>query len=170
MSGCVGERPGEAEVLVGRPSVGLAGKLLRAAMAEAGLGPAWLTNAVKHFKFRPRGKLRLHQNPTRSEISHCCLWLDRERRFVAPRLTVALGASAAYALTGDAAPLTARRGQVETALDGEAVLMTWHPSRVLRLDGAERQRAHGELLHDLRLAGRMMAATRASPDHSAFRR
>lgn len=151
----VGEQPGDQEDLQGRPFVGPAGQLLRELMGQAGLGPVWLTNAVKHFKFRPRGKMRLHQNPNRGEIDHCRWWLGLERRFVAPRLTVALGGSAAYALTGQAGGLTARRGRVERAQDGGDVLVSWHPSYVLRLDGAAAQTARRQLRDDLALAWRL---------------
>ncbi len=152
----VGEQPGDHEDLQGRPFVGPAGRLLRQEMAQAGLGPVWLTNAVKHFKFRPRGKLRLHQNPDRGEIEHCRWWLGLERRFVAPRLTLALGGSAAYALTGRAGRLTERRGRVERALDGGDVLVSWHPSYILRLDGAASRDARQQLRDDLALAGRLV--------------
>ncbi|WP_295047884.1 UdgX family uracil-DNA binding protein [uncultured Paracoccus sp.] len=155
----VGEAPGDHEDLQGRPFVGPAGQLLRQTMAGAGLDPAqtWLTNAVKHFKFIPRGKRRIHQNPAAGEIRHCQWWLDIERRFVQPRLTVALGATAAFALTGNRAPLTPRRGRVETTLDGGPVLITWHPSLILRLDPEPAARAHKEFAADLTQAARMMA-------------
>ncbi|MGP6086314.1 UdgX family uracil-DNA binding protein [Antarctobacter jejuensis] len=148
----VGEQPGDAEDLAGRPFVGPAGQILTSVMAEAGTGPVWKTNAVKHFKFQPRGKRRLHQLPDRHEIDHCRWWLDLERRFVQPRVTVALGTSAAYALTGDASPLGARRGTVETGLDGGAVMLTWHPSYVLRSTGETAARIRSELLADLKAA------------------
>ncbi|SPH17473.1 hypothetical protein DEA8626_00996 [Defluviimonas aquaemixtae] len=146
----VGEQPGDVEDLAGRPFVGPAGQLLRTVMKEAEVGRAWMTNAVKHFKFQPRGKRRLHQNPSRGEIEHCRWWLDLERRLIAPRLTVALGASAAYSLTSDDSPMRARRGRVETARDGGRVLLTWHPSYVLRLPPKARPQARAELLADLR--------------------
>lgn len=161
----VGEQPGDHEDLAGRPFVGPAGRLLRDLMdeagGEAGMGPVWLTNAVKHFKFTPRGKQRLHQNPTRGEISHCRWWLGVERQLIAPRLTLALGASAAFALTGDAAPLGARRGGIETAFDGGQVLLSWHPSAILRARepqaGAQMRQ---DLLDDL---GRASAICRDAP-------
>lgn len=106
----VGEQPGDAEDLAGKPFVGPAGQLLTTLMDEADVGDSWMTNAVKHFKFRPTGKRRMHQNPDPHEIDHCRWWLDLERRFVQPTLTVALGGSAAYALTGNDAPMKARRG------------------------------------------------------------
>ncbi|MFW2541808.1 UdgX family uracil-DNA binding protein [Primorskyibacter sp. 2E107] len=153
----VGEQPGDQEDLAGRPFVGPAGQLLREVMAEARIGPVWMTNAVKHFKFRPNGKRRLHQNPDRDEIDHCRWWLDLERRLIRPRLTVALGATAAYALTGDRGALTARRGGIETARDGGSVLVSYHPSYILRLSGTEAQTARAALLQDLRRAADQIA-------------
>ena len=120
----------------------------------------WLTNAVKHFKFTPRGKQRMHQSPDRAEIEHCRWWLGLEIGFIQPRLTVALGASAAFALTGDASPLTARRGKVQTGLHNGPVLVSWHPAHILRLPDATAQaRARQELADDLRLASAMASAT-----------
>ncbi len=154
----VGEAPGDQEDLQGRPFAGPAGRLLREIMAEVGLDPerAWLTNAVKHFKYTPRGRLRLHQNPNRGEIQHCRWWLDLERRFVSPRLTVALGASAAFSLTGNPAPLTARRGKIEAARDGGPTLISWHPSLILRLPVAEARSARQELAGDLAKAAALI--------------
>ena len=163
----VGEQPGDAEDLAGRPFVGPAGQLLQAALKEAGAGPVWLTNAVKHFKFTPRGKRRIHQNPNRSEIDRCRWWLDAERRLVVPRLTVALGASAAYALTGLHAPLGPRRGRVERARDGGAVLVTWHPSFVLRAPDGRGPDIHAELRADLRRAVEIVSGERKLPGVSA---
>lgn len=149
----VGEQPGDREDLLGRPFVGPAGTLLRELMAGAGVDPAgiWLTNAVKHFKFRPSGKRRIHQSPNQGEIKHCRWWLGLELNFVRPRLTLALGASAALALTGDDAPLTQRRGRIETGLHSGPVLVTWHPAHVLRLnDQARGQEIQEELGADLK--------------------
>lgn len=148
----VGEQPGDREDLEGRPFVGPAGQLLRRAMAEAGADPAqvWLTNAVKHFKFAPRGKRRLHRNPNREEILHCRGWLGLELAFIRPRMALALGASAAFALTGDAAPLNARRGRLECGLHGGPVMPSWHPSHILRLPASEnRDTAWKELVADI---------------------
>jgi DNA polymerase len=151
----VGEQPGDHEDLAGRPFVGPAGQLLRAAMAEASVDPArvWMTNAVKHFKFFPRGKRRLHQTPDRGEILHCRWWLGLELGFIRPRVTIALGASAAFALTGDASPLGPRRGEIETGSHGGPVLISWHPSGILRQpDPDKRSRARRDLVEDLRTA------------------
>jgi uracil-DNA glycosylase len=155
----VGEQPGDAEDLQGRPFVGPAGQLLREVMTQAGVGPVWMTNAVKHFKFATRGKRRLHQSPNRQEIEHCRWWLDLERRIVAPRLTVALGASAAYAVTGNATAMSARRGRIETCRDGGSVLVSWHPSYILRLpDPDAAVAARRELVGDLARAAQFIAA------------
>ncbi len=151
----VGEQPGDAEDLAGRPFVGPAGELLRGMIAEAGGDPArlWLTNAVKHFKFEPRGKRRLHRNPDRGEIQHCRWWVGLELAFIRPRLTLALGASAALALTGDDALLGPRRGRIETGLHGGPVLLSWHPAHILRLrDRDEAARVRRELAGDLAAA------------------
>ena len=139
----VGEQPGDREDLEGLPFVGPAGQVLHQAMAEAGVDPAkaWLTNAVKHFKFTPRGKQRIHQSPDRAEIEHCRWWLGLELGFVRPRLTVALGASAAYALTGNAGPMKDRVGKFEQGLHDGPVLVTWHPSYILRLPDPSTARA-----------------------------
>ncbi len=157
----VGEQPGDQEDLAGRPFVGPAGQVLHQAMAEAGMtqNRVWLTNAVKHFKFTPRGKQRLHQSPNRTEIEHCRWWLGLEIGFIRPRLTIALGASAAFALTGDSSAVSPRRGNVQTGLHDGPVLVTWHPSYILRLpDPAHQTRARLELTEDLRVAVQMATA------------
>lgn len=157
----VGEQPGDREDLEGRPFIGPAGQLLRSVMEEAGADPAqvWLTNAVKHFKFAPRGKRRMHQNPGRDEIEHCRWWLGLELALIRPRVVLALGASAAFALTGDAAPLAPRRGGSETGLHGGPVMISWHPSHILRLpDASARARAREELAQDVTAARRTAGA------------
>lgn len=148
----VGEQPGDREDLEGRAFVGPAGQLLRETMASAGIEPSqvWLTNAVKHFKFTPRGKRRLHQNPDRHEIDACRAWLGLELALIRPRMVLALGASAAFALTGDATPLAPRRGQIEAGLHGGPVMISWHPAFILRLqDIAAKTTANLELANDL---------------------
>ena len=154
----VGEQPGDREDLEGRPFVGPAGHLLRETMVAAGaeVRQTWLINAVKHFKFMPRGKRRLHQNPDRQEILHRRWWLGLELAFIRPRMVVALGASAAFALTDNNAPLTSRRGQAEIGLHGGPVLISWHPSYILRLnDSVARERARRELIEDIIQGARM---------------
>ena len=155
----VGEQPGDQEDLAGRPFVGPAGQVLDQAMGEAGLerSKSWLTNAVKHFKFVPRGKRRIHQRPNAGEVQACRWWLDHELRLLRPKLTVAMGATAALSLTGpDRRPMTARRGTVEDSADGP-VLLTWHPSFILRIPDAEGQaKARAEMTADLALARRLL--------------
>ncbi|MCM8730883.1 UdgX family uracil-DNA binding protein [Hephaestia sp. GCM10023244] len=162
----VGEQAGDQEDLAGRPFIGPAGQLLRSAMRDAGLAPerTWLTNAVKHFKFTPRGKRRLHRTPDRDEIAHCRWWLGLELAFIQPQITLALGASAAFALTNDARPIAERRGGVETGLHRGPVLMTWHPAYILRTtDPAMRDRLRRDLVADIG-AARIRASSSGLPN------
>lgn len=131
----VGEQPGDQEDLQGRPFVGPAGQVLNEALEEAGLERTqlFLTNAVKHFKFEPRGKRRLHQNPTNAEIDICRWWLDKERAFVQPELIVTLGASALRGVTGKSASIKSMRGAVHELEGGTKLIATIHPSFLLRL-------------------------------------
>jgi len=148
----VGEQPGDQEDLQGRPFVGPAGQLLNRAMAEVGIerDRSYLTNAVKHFKFVQRGKRRVHQKPTASEVRHYRWWLDKELAFVQPRLIVALGATAVLALAGKAIPVARSRG--ETDLAGRRCYITVHPSFLLRIPDADaKQQAHDDFVADLRL-------------------
>lgn len=151
----VGEQPGDREDLEGRPFVGPAGRLLDEALAEAGLERPrlYLTNAVKHFRFVPRGRRRIHQQADADEVRACRFWLDLERGLVRPRLVVALGATAAGSLAGREVAIGRERGVV-TRLDGDTdLLVTTHPSAVLRVpDGAARAAARAALVADLRLA------------------
>lgn len=155
----VGEQPGDAEDLSGRPFVGPAGEVFDRCAKAAGLprGEAYITNAVKHFKFQPRGKRRLHQRPTTDEIDSCKWWLDLERQLLRPKLIVAMGATAAQALTGSGAGLLKRRGTVETGPDGVPVLVSIHPSYILRLqDRAAQVEAAALLAADLERAWQMV--------------
>jgi uracil-DNA glycosylase len=149
----VGEQPGDYEDLAGKPFVGPAGRLLDAMLEEAGIDRdrSYVTNAVKHFKFVPRGKRRLHQRPNAHEIERCRWWLDIERSLVGPKLIVALGATAAQAVTGDGKAILKRRGTVEKMGDGTVVYITIHPSAVLRA-GEEEARiiARNDFLEDLK--------------------
>ncbi|PHP65304.1 uracil-DNA glycosylase [Zhengella mangrovi] len=131
----VGEQPGDTEDLAGRPFVGPAGKVLDQAMTDAGLDrdAVYLTNAVKHFKFEPRGKRRLHRRPDTGEVTACRWWLDFEVATVAPKLLVAMGSTAALALTGQGGSIEKRRGTIEHANSGQPVLLTWHPAYLLRI-------------------------------------
>jgi DNA polymerase len=148
----VGEQPGDQEDRQGRPFVGPAGQLLSHALAEAGLdrAQAYLTNAVKHFKFEERGKRRIHQKPSAGEVAHYRWWLDRELGFVGPRLVVALGATAVLALTGRSVPITRARGPAR--FDGKPYqgFITVHPSYLLRLPEAAQTDAYGQFVDDLR--------------------
>jgi uracil-DNA glycosylase family protein len=151
----VGEQPGDQEDLTGRPFVGPAGQVLHQAMTAAAVdtGKVWLTNAVKHFKFMPQGKQRLHVTPDQTEVVQCRWWLGQELAFIRPQLTLALGATAAFALTGNDAPLSARRGQIEEGLHQGPVLISWPPAYILRLnDPIVQKRARDELTKDLRAA------------------
>ncbi|WP_281826085.1 UdgX family uracil-DNA binding protein [Jannaschia rubra] len=146
----VGEQPGDREDIEGRPFVGPAGQLFDRIAAEAGLdrSTAYVTNAVKHFKFVQRGKRRIHQRPNTSEVSACRWWLDREVTTVDPDLVVAMGATAMGALTGKATGLLKRRGGIETTADGRPVLITVHPSYLLRLPDPQLRERETELFRD----------------------
>ncbi|MGE0666750.1 MAG: UdgX family uracil-DNA binding protein [Sphingomonadales bacterium] len=149
----VGEQPGDKEDLAGRPFVGPAGLLLDKALAEAGIDRErlYVTNAVKHFKFTPRGKRRLHQKPDSGEIEACRFWLDREFAVLKPRLVVSLGATALQSLAGKAMPINRNRGRI-IRLNGLAVLPTVHPSYLLRLlDEAVRAKEYDRFVEDLKL-------------------
>ena len=155
----VGEQPGDAEDRAGRPFVGPAGRLLDRALEAAGLDrrAIYLTNAVKHFKWTPRGKRRLHKTPAQREIEACRRWLDGELAALAPALVVCLGATAARAIVGPGARVGALRGRIIERERSRAVLVTVHPSFVLRLGGAEQDSAFDGLVADLRLAARFVA-------------
>ncbi|WP_405236389.1 UdgX family uracil-DNA binding protein [Lentisalinibacter orientalis] len=151
----VGEQPGDREDLTGRPFVGPAGRLLDEALAAAGIEREriFLTNAVKHFKFRLQGKRRLHQKPDASEIDHCRWWLGLELGMVAPRAVVALGATAARSLLGRPVAVGEDRGSALSLEDGTSVWITVHPSYVLRQrDEQSRERELRRLVADLRKA------------------
>jgi probable DNA metabolism protein len=153
----VGEQPGDQEDLAGKPFVGPAGRLLDTMLAETGIDRDryYVTNAVKHFKFVSKGKRRLHQRPNAGEIDRCKWWLDLERELIKPKLIVAMGATAAQAVTGNGEGVTKRRGGIETLADGTMVFITIHPSAVLRAGGAEAQgRARAELVRDLEVLAR----------------
>jgi DNA polymerase len=147
----VGEQPGDREEELGRPFVGPAGQVLDRHLAGAGIdrGTAWLTNAVKHFKFEPRGKRRVHQNPTAGEIDHCRWWLDGERKLIRPQAVLALGASAARGLLGRTPSIGKERGAPIEAADGALVWLTAHPSYLLRLDGEAAAREEAKFQADL---------------------
>jgi uracil-DNA glycosylase len=148
----VGEQPGDREDREGHPFVGPAGRLLDQALAELGLDRAalYVTNAVKHFKYELRGKRRMHKTPAQSEVDACNHWLDSEIAAVRPRAIVALGATAARALVGRPVAVMRERGQWLKREDGIAVLVTLHPSALLRLRDDDWDKAWAAWLDDLR--------------------
>jgi DNA polymerase len=155
----LGEQPGDQEDLQGTPFVGPAGTLLQTIMAEIGIAEndVFITNAVKHFKFVQRGKLRLHQNPRMSEITACKPWLLAELDAVKPKVVLCLGASAAKSLLGGTFALTRDRGKLHATPYTEQVMATFHPSAILRASTEEqraslRQTLHDDLLSAYRLA------------------
>jgi DNA polymerase len=155
----VGEQPGDAEDRAGRPFVGPAGTLLRELLAEVGIsaGDAYVTNAVKHFKWRPSGTRRIHDKPSWSEVEACGHWLDLELEAVRPELVVCLGATAAQAFFGRAARVGALRGTLHQLPQGVAALVTIHPSAVLRAGDARKER-RAELRSDLARARKVLDA------------
>ena len=158
----VGEQPGDQEDIAGEPFVGPAGRLLRDALVEAGLDPAevYLTNAVKHFKWRARGTRRIHEKPNREEVLACRMWLDEEIENVRPAMIVALGATAANTLLGSAAKVTRDRGAFFESTLAPLVSLTVHPSSILRApDSAARRSARAEFIRDLKNFARKLSRT-----------
>lgn len=154
----VGEQPGDQEDLQGHPFIGPAGKLLARALEQAGIPreQTFVSNAVKHFKFELRGKRRIHKSPTQREIAACHHWLEDEIALVRPAALVALGATAARSLLGRAVPVTTNRGQWLPRPDGLEVLVTLHPSALLRgVDPESRVAAFEAFVVDLRQAQRV---------------
>ncbi len=150
----VGEQPGDQEDLAGEPFVGPAGEVLSRALGEAGIKrtEVYVTNAVKHFKFEPRGTRRIHQKPNAGEIKACRWWLEQERAAIRPRVIVALGATAARSVLDRPVRLMAERGQPIEG-DGETVLLTVHPSYLLRMPDEQRKREeYAAFVRDLRRA------------------
>lgn len=161
----VGEQPGDKEDLAGKPFVGPAGQMLDRALAEAGIdrGKTYVTNAVKHFKFVPRGKIRLHQKPTTPEIKACRQWYERELAAVRPQLVVAMGATAAQSVLGKITPINKTRGRLIDRDDGPQVLVTVHPSYLLRLPDAEaKAREYARFVDDLKLVAAHLNDARAA--------
>jgi uracil-DNA glycosylase family protein len=153
----VGEAPGDEEDKTGRPFVGPAGVLLDDALEAAGIKrtEVFVTNVVKHFKWEPRGKRRLHAKPNAQEIAACRAWLDAELALIRPRIIVCLGATAAQALLGRSFRITQRRGEVISASLGN-VVATYHPSAVLRAPDADARRQMKQaLIDDLRVAAQL---------------
>jgi len=157
----VGEQPGNEEDLSGHPFVGPAGKLLDRALADAGIdrSAVYVTNVVKHFKWEPRGKRRIHKKPNAAEISACRPWLDAEIALVKPRVIVCLGATAAQALLGRQFRVTAHRGAFVPSPLAPRVLATVHPSSILRApDDESRHREMKQFTNDLRTAARALSS------------
>ena len=149
----VGEQPGDQEDKAGKPFVGPAGNLFDRALEEAGIerGSAYVTNAVKHFKWQPRGKRRIHQKPSWSELTACRPWLEAELEAVAPRALVLLGATAAQSLLGRQFRVTRQRGELLQSELAEIVVATVHPSSILRAQDGDREREFAALVDDLRV-------------------
>jgi uracil-DNA glycosylase family protein len=154
----IGEQPGDQEDLAGKPFVGPAGRLLDRALVDAAIDrkATYVTNAVKHFKWEPRGKRRIHKKPSELEINACHQWLERELALVRPALIVALGATAARAIFGRATAIEKNRGRVipaaQAKLGAEAdVLVTVHPSFLLRVPDEDREAAYERFVADLKL-------------------
>jgi len=153
----VGEQPGDQEDLQGHPFVGPAGRMLAKALDEAGVPKeqCFVSNAVKHFKFELRGKRRIHKTPTQREAAACLHWLEDEIALVKPQAVVALGSTAARSLLGRAVPVMAERGNWLPRADGLPVLVTVHPSSLLRVPSEDRDAAFVLFVRDLAKARKL---------------
>ena len=157
----VGEQPGDSEDRAGEPFVGPAGRLLDDALREAGVtrNAVFVTNAVKHFKWEPRGKRRMHKTPAQREVDACHYWLERELAQVSPSVVVALGATALKALLEDAHAKLQDHFEKATRKDGRTILATWHPSYALRApDPDTRERVYAHIVRTLSKAKRIAHA------------
>ncbi len=154
----VGEQPGDREDREGRPFVGPAGQLLDRALDEAEIDRrlAYVTNVVKHFKWTPRGKRRIHAKPNWGEIAACRPWLEAELAVVQPRVLVCLGSTAAQALLGRQFRVTRQRGELVESDLAPSALATIHPSAILRMEDDEREREVQAFVSDLRVAARLL--------------
>jgi DNA polymerase len=156
----VGEQPGDAEDIEGHPFVGPAGTVLNRALQEAGIErkKVFVSNAVKHFKFEPRGKRRIHSKPTAGEIEACRWWLTEELKFVQPKLVIALGASAARSVLGHTVTISSMRGLPTPFSPTAHAWVTIHPSYLLRIqDDADQRKEYGRFIDDLSGAKRWLA-------------
>jgi DNA polymerase len=156
----IGEQPGDREDVEGKPFVGPAGRMLDRALEEAGIerGDVYVTNVVKHFRFRARGKRRIHQKPGREHIEACRPWLDAELAVVKPRVLVCLGATAAQALLGSQVRVTQDRGKPMESELAECVFVTVHPSSILRApDAGAREEAFSAFVADLKRVAESLA-------------
>ncbi len=161
----VGEQPGDKEDLAGKPFVGPAGQMLDRALEEAGIdrSKVYVTNAVKHFKFVPRGKIRLHQKPATPEIRACRPWYERELAAIKPVLVVAMGATAAQSVFGKITPINKSRGRLIELEDGTRALVTVHPSYLLRLPDADaKAREYQRFVEDLKVAAGILNKAHAA--------
>jgi uracil-DNA glycosylase len=161
----VGEQPGDKEDLAGKPFVGPAGQMLDRALEEAGIDrkKVYVTNAVKHFKFVPRGKIRLHQKPTTPEIKACRQWYELELASIKPDLVVAMGATAAQSVFGKITPINKNRGHLIDLGDGIKALVTVHPSHLLRLPDADaKTREYERFVDDLKIAAALLRKSDAA--------
>jgi uracil-DNA glycosylase len=155
----VGEQPGDKEDLAGKPFVGPAGLMLDRALEEAGIDrkKVYVTNAVKHFKFIRRGKIRLHQKPTTPEIKACRQWYERELAAIKPELVVAMGATAAQCVFGKITPINKNRGRLIDLDEGIKALVTVHPSYLLRLPDADaKAREYQRFVDDFRIVADLL--------------
>jgi len=151
----VGEQPGDKEDLAGKPFVGPAGRILDAALKDAGIAreDTFVTNAVKHFKHERRGKRRLHKRPNNYEIERCKIWLERERGLVKPSTIIALGVTAARSLTGKTVTIAKMRRTPVALADGTKRVVTIHPSALLRIeDENDKHAAYRDFVTDLKAA------------------
>jgi DNA polymerase len=151
----IGEQPGDYEDVAGKPFVGPAGKIMDRALEEAGIdrNEVYVTNAVKHFKWEPRGKRRIHKKPNAREIAACRPWLEAELRLVKPKLVVLLGATAAQTIFGPSFRVTRERGKVLSSKFAPKIVATVHPSSLLRQpDEESREREYNNFVADLRVA------------------
>jgi len=156
----VGEQPGDQEDKEGEPFVGPAGRVLADALSEAGIDRTrvYVTNAVKHFKWSPKGERRIHEKPNRAEVAACRHWLELELRLVKPDLVVALGATAAQALLGPAFRVTKDRGKLMRSPLAARVVATVHPSSILRAPPDRRDAEMRAFVHDLRAIAKLIAS------------
>jgi uracil-DNA glycosylase len=168
----VGEQPGDQEDIAGKPFVGPAGQILDRALDDAGIArkTVYVTNAVKHFKFAARGKRRIHSRPNASEIRICShTWLARELDTIGPEFVVAMGATAAQALTGKGVTITKLRGRELEWADGRRGLATVHPSYLLRIpDRASKEAEYKKFVADLKLAAKLSRRPAKQPREAAL--
>jgi uracil-DNA glycosylase len=161
----VGEQPGDKEDLAGRPFVGPAGQMLDRALEEAGIDrkTTYVTNAVKHFKYVPRGKIRMHQKPNTLEIRACRQWYERELAAIRPELVVALGATAVQSVFGKITQINKTRGRLIELGQGFKILVTVHPSYLLRLPDAQaKAQEYARFVDDLKIAADLLKRSKAA--------